>query len=188
MQMVDAVGCSCWKLHVIPLLGLQVFCRMPACSSGVTLDQPLHCLSVQDVSHPMVVVDCSSASGVKAASQLLLGGLHGLPAAADYSKSSVDVAHDALLLSALTDGTLVLNNVHKVCWQIISIHRVSPADVEHACVQVCLVSYRSMSVHHYWWHHRVCCTHTMGHLRWFVELAQRMYVLEQCLFANTALA
>lgn len=64
----------------------------------------------------MVVVDCSSASGVEAASQLLLGGLDGLPAAADFSQSSVDVANDALLLSALTDGdgTLVLNNIHQV--------------------------------------------------------------------------
>ena len=71
---------------------------------------------LQDMSshHPMVVVDCSSAAGVDAASQLLQGGLGGL-ARGDCSRSSVDVANDALLLSALTDGTLVLNNVHKVC-------------------------------------------------------------------------
>lgn len=104
MQMVNAEGCGG---------------RMSACSSMGTLEHSLHCLSmlvpVQDVSHPMVVVDCSSASGVEAASQLLLGGLDGLPAVADYSRSGVDVAHDALLLSALTDGTLVLNNIHKVC-------------------------------------------------------------------------
>lgn len=63
----------------------------------------------------MVVVDCSTVSGVDAAMQLLLGGPDGVhPGSADYSRSSVDVANDALLLSALTEGTLVLNNVHKV--------------------------------------------------------------------------
>lgn len=62
----------------------------------------------------MVVVDCSSALGVDVASQLLQGGLDGLLHGTDYAKSSVDVANDALLLSALTEGTLVLNNVHKV--------------------------------------------------------------------------
>jgi hypothetical protein len=39
--------------------------------------------------------------------------MHGL----GCTKSSVDVANDALLMSALTDGTLVLSNVHKVGWQ-----------------------------------------------------------------------
>lgn len=70
---------------------------------------------MQDVSHPVVVVDCSSASGAAAASQLLLGGPDGLLQGVDCTKSSVDVARDALLMSALTDGTLVLSNVHKVC-------------------------------------------------------------------------
>jgi hypothetical protein len=62
----------------------------------------------------MVVVDCSSASGVDAALQLLTGGPDGLLHGPDPTKSSVDVAHDALLLSAITDGTLALNNLHKV--------------------------------------------------------------------------
>jgi hypothetical protein len=73
------------------------------------------CPVAQDVSHPVVVVDCSSASGAAAASQLLLGWPDGLLQGVDHTKSSVDVAQDALLLSALTDGTLVLSNVHKVC-------------------------------------------------------------------------
>ena len=62
----------------------------------------------------MVVVDCSSRAGAAAASQLLLGGPDGMLPGTDYSKSSVDLDNDVMLLSALSKGTLVLSNVHKV--------------------------------------------------------------------------
>lgn len=76
------------------------------------------CLS-QDTNHPVVVVDCSTAAGVEAASQLLRGNLDGvLPGAAENSLhsngNSLGIAHDSLLVSALADGTLVLDNIHKV--------------------------------------------------------------------------
>jgi hypothetical protein len=76
----------------------------------------LHAL--QDLSHPVVVVDCSSSAGVTVASQLLQGQMAGaLPGAShslSHSQSSLDGSHDTLLVSALTHGTLVLDNIHKV--------------------------------------------------------------------------
>jgi hypothetical protein len=64
------------------------------------------------VSHPMVVVDCSSANGADVASQLLQGHFdargHSHPEQTDPTQEQL------LLLSALTGGTLVLDNVHKV--------------------------------------------------------------------------
>lgn len=68
-----------------------------------------------------MVVDCSTAAGVEAASQLLCGDQGGvLPGAAGHcslhstGNSLPSIAHDPLLVSALTDGTLVLDNIHKV--------------------------------------------------------------------------
>jgi len=63
----------------------------------------------------MVVVDCSSRVGAAAASQLLLSGPDNMLPGTNLAKASVDLANDILLLSALSSGTLVLNNIHKVC-------------------------------------------------------------------------
>lgn len=62
----------------------------------------------------MVVVDCSSRVGAAAASQLLLSGPDNMQPGTNLAKTSVDLANDILLLSALSSGTLVLNNIHKV--------------------------------------------------------------------------
>lgn len=62
----------------------------------------------------MVVIDCNTAAGAVAAAQLLLGGPEGLPPSVLCSQASLDVANDVLLLSALSRGTLVLDNMHKV--------------------------------------------------------------------------
>lgn len=77
---------------------------------------PLLSAHLQDASHPAVVIDCSSAAGVSVATQLLHGRHGGVLPGTDHSpiNSSLDVSHDDLLVSALTQGTLVLDNIHKV--------------------------------------------------------------------------
>jgi len=77
---------------------------------------PLLHAHLQDASHPVVVIDCSTAAGVSVATQLLHGRHGGVLPGADHApiNSSLDVSHDDLLVSALTEGTLVLDNIHKV--------------------------------------------------------------------------
>jgi len=65
-----------------------------------------------------VVIDCSTPGGAATVTQLLLGGPDFLLPGVDLSKSSVDVANDALLASALTHGSLVLDNIHMMSWNV----------------------------------------------------------------------
>lgn len=44
-----------------------------------------------------------------------MGGLGDTPLGSCDACSSIDVANDLMLLSALSEGTLVLDNIHKVC-------------------------------------------------------------------------
>ena len=71
----------------------------------------------QDTSHPLVVVDCATLSGQLQAQQLLQPGAAAALAASSSSSSSSspNEASRAVLMAALQKGTLVLQNLHKVC-------------------------------------------------------------------------
>jgi hypothetical protein len=57
---------------------------------------------LQDLSKPLVLVDLGTAAGQQQAQQLLTG-------------KTDDLQQGSMLLQLLTDGTLVLSNIHKVC-------------------------------------------------------------------------
>jgi hypothetical protein len=73
-----------------------------------------------DASHFMVVVDCASAEGADLASQLLQGHCGDVTRqSGSHDRSQpkhIGTTQEPPLLSALTGGTLVLDNIHKVGW------------------------------------------------------------------------